>query len=331
MRHVTYGLRRPTWWGFAGRVVEDNETLINKYIDWKSSYTTAAGKNYRIWTERFQNFTSKAPEALTPDDWSAYALSLRGCYSPKCVEYALTVAHNYLRFWHEQGRLRMALYFAQVKKARCESHAAATGDEYRLMLKSLKGCNKLRDRAILMLLHDTGMRVGELVALEIDQMEEDASATIRTEKNVTNRRVFWNQDTHAVLERYIVQRINGKDASDWLFSGSHGSGNGSKPLTTRSVERMIKTACKRAGIGRKLSPHSFRHAWVHRLAALGLTDSTIAGLLGHSTPTTVAGYTKLSRPEAENLARRQFAPTGGVRLIRRNGFSRKSRTQTLAA
>ena len=286
---------------------EDSGSLISQYLEWKRSYAPRASVSYAIWVRRFQGAVNKAPEDITVGDWTAYARSLEGRFAPKCVEYALNIAHNYLRFWYEQGRLRrLPLYLARVRKAIACSHAAVTEEQYRLMVAALRaeGERALRDLAIVMMLHDTGMRVGELVSLEIEQVEEDASATIRTEKTVQRRQVFWNMDTDEVLHRLIVQRINSRAPTDWLFVGK--SGTGEKPLTTRAVQRIIQNACKLAGIKGHLSPHSFRHGFIHRLAFLGTPDAIIAQLVGHSTPFTIAHYTKLSRPEFSDYARRQF-------------------------
>ena len=188
-----------------------------------------------------------------------------------------------------------------------ESHAAISEEEYVQVVEALKrkGKDALRDLVIIMLLHDTGMRVGELVALEIEQIEEDLSATIRTEKTVQRRQVFWNQDTDDVLHQLIVERINSHAKEDFLFVRENAGCE--KPLTTRSVQRIVHEACKAAGITKHLSPHSFRHAYIHRLAKLSVPDAIIAQLVGHSTPYTISHYTKLSRPESEQFARRQFA------------------------
>lgn len=287
---------------------EDNETLISSYLEWKRSYAPPAARMYARWVRLFQQFTNKAPEAITLGDWTAFARSLEGRFAPKSVEFALNIIHNYLRFWHEQGRLRrLPLYLARVPRAISQSHHAASEDEYRQIVKALRseGSRSLRDLAIVMLLHDTGMRVGELAALEIGQIEEDASATIRTEKTVQRRRVFWNRDTDEVLHELIVQRINSGAQSDWLFVAKRGDGE--TPLTTRMMQRIIHRACELASIERCLSPHSFRHAFIHRQAKLGTPDAIIAQLVGHSTPFTIANYTKLSRPEFSDYARRQFA------------------------
>jgi site-specific recombinase XerD len=294
---------------------EDNESLVRQYLEWKSSYAPPAARMYARWVRRFQAATNKAPEAVTLGDWTAFAHSLNGRFAPKSVEFALNIAHNYLRFWHEQGRLRrLPLYLARVPKAISQSHLAISEDEYRQMVVALRneGERSLRDLAIVMLLHDTGMRVGELAALEIEQIEEDASAVIRTEKTVRRRRVFWNHDTDDVVHELIVQRINSRAQSEWLFVARRG--NGERPLTTRMMERIIKRVCDLAGIERRLSPHSFRHAYIHRQARLGTPDAIIAQLVGHSTTHTIAHYTKLSRPEFSEYARRQFGPPAGLAL-----------------
>lgn len=292
----------------AAPVASDNETLIHEYLEWKNTYAPRAANTYRVWVRRFQEFTNKAPEDLTIGDWTAFAGTLKGRFAPKSVEYALNIIHNYLRFWQEQGRLRqLPLYLARVPKAMACSHAAIREDEYRRMIAVLRsrGDAAVRDLTIVMLLHDTGMRVGELAVLEFEQIEEDASCVIKTEKTQRRRRVFWNVDTDEILHQLIVERVNQSDGSDWIFVSRQGR-EGDKPLTTRSVQRMIEATARAAGIARHLTPHSFRHAYIHRLAALGAPDAIIAQLVGHTTPHTISHYTKLSRVEFEQAARQQF-------------------------
>lgn len=290
-------------------VVRDNEELIREYLEWKQTHAPVAAKRYAIWVRRFQRIADKAPEWMELGDWTRFAASLQERrFAPKSVQFALSIAHNYLRFWHEQGRLRrFPLYLARVPKAIVNSHDAISEEEYRTLVRQLrsKGERRLRDLAIVMLLHDTGMRVGELVSLEIEQIETDASAIIRSEKTVARRQVFWNADTDEVLHQLIVQRVNQGNGSDSLFI-SERAGAENRPLTTRSVQRIVERSVRAAGIRRRLSPHSFRHGFIHRLAALSVPDAIIAQLVGHSTPHTVSHYTKLSRPEFREFASRQF-------------------------
>lgn len=283
-----------------------NRDPVVEYIAWKKSYTSSAYRSYLIWVRRFQEFVNKPPEELRHEDYSAFANNLSARFAPKCIEFALNVVHNYLRFFSEQGRLRFPLYLARVRRGFAQSHATISESEYRLIIHTLGEEKRWRDMAMVMLLHDSGMRVGELLSLEIDDLQEDCSAVIRTEKTFRQRRIFWNQDTDQALQLYLVDRINqGPSDTDALFVPK--ITKAVKPLSSRQVERMLKGVLKRAGIIRKLPPHSFRHAFIHRLAKLSVPDAIIAQLVGHSTPTTIAHYTKLTRPEFKEYAQRQLA------------------------
>jgi integrase/recombinase XerD len=287
------------------RLLENNP--VEEYLNWKRSYALPAFRSYKIWIERFYAFIGKAPEMLSHMDYAAFAEHLRLRYSPKSVEFALTVVHNYLRFFSEQHRLRFPLYLVRIPKAIARSHHAVSEEEYGKMVLALQSRKKasVRDLAILMLLHDTGMRVGELCSLEIDDIEPDCSAVIRTEKTTRRRRVFWNANTDNVIQRYLVERINSKPKTESLFVAA--CDEQEQGITSRSIQRMIGDAAKRAGVKANVCPHSFRHAFIHRLAKLGVPDALIAQLVGHSSPISIAHYTKLSRPEFEEVGRRQLS------------------------
>lgn len=284
-----------------------NDALVSEYLSWKQSYTATAFRAYKLWIRRFQAFVNKMPESLTYKDYVAFANSLERRYASANITFALTIVRNYLRFFLEQGRLGFPLYLVRVPRAFLNSHQAVTEEEYRKIVAHLSEtkAQRLRDLSLIMLLHDTGLRIGELLSLEIGDIGEDCSAVVRTEKTIRERRVFWNGDTDNVLQRYLVERVNhGPSDCDALFAAS--DPNASRALSVRAVQHMLKRVLSAAGISRRLSPHSFRHAFVHRLAKLGVPDAIIAQLVGHSTPNSIANYTKLSRPEFREYANRQL-------------------------
>ncbi len=286
-----------------------NEDLIEEYLSWKQSYSKSAYLSYRLWVTRFQAFVNKPPEEIRLGDYTAFAQSLQGHRASRGIEFALNVVHNYLRFYAEQGRLRLPLYLVRVPRGISNTHLAITEEEYRHIVNILRSMNPipLRDLAIIMLLHDTGLRIGELMSLEIDAIEEDKSAVVHTEKTIRFRRVYWNPDTDVILHNYLVERINsGPKDTEFLFATKR-MGTSSRALNNRSVQRMFRRALKLSNIPRKLCLHSFRHSFIHRLAKLGVPDAIIAQLVGHSTPLTISHYTKLSRPELAGIARRQLA------------------------
>jgi len=287
-----------------------NQSLIEEYLGWKQSHSKTAHRAYRLWITRFQNFVNQEPEDFKFNHYVAFAATLVGRHSARGIQYALSIIHAYLRFYFEQGRLRFPLYLVKIPRAAAESHQTVEEVDYRKMVETLRSMNPvpLRDLAMVMLLHDTGMRVGELVSLAVEDLEEDQSAVIRTEKTDRKRRVFWNADTDDILQRYLVERVNrGPIEADALFV-SHSNRHG-KAITGRSVARMLKGVLRRSGIAKRLSPHSFRHAFIHRLAKLGVPDAIIAQLVGHGSPNAISNYTKLSRPEFKEYAHRQLQYT----------------------
>lgn len=160
----------------------ENKALIEEYLACKATYAPAAVRSYRVWIERFQNSVSKQPENTTVGDFTAFAATLKK-HTPKGIEYALNVVHNYLRFFAEQGRLRLPMYLIRVPKAVSRSHRAVEEAEYRKMLSvlssRLRSETQIRDTLLLMLLHDTGMRIGEMLSLRLSDIDaKEYSAVI---------------------------------------------------------------------------------------------------------------------------------------------------------
>jgi len=281
---------------------------VEEYLKWKESYSKSAHKSYRIWVERFQQFVGKMPEELVLQDIVEFSRAIRQQYAPKNVQYGMNIVHNYLRFFHEQGRLSLPLYLVRVPRASSNTHHAITEEEYMRMLEVLnkKVPMPLQNLCVIRLLHDTGMRVGELCSLTIEDVGREKFAVIKTEKTTRERRIFWSAATDTLLRMYLSLRSEVELERDQnaLFVGSRGSYTGR--ITARSIERMIRTVAQDAGIQTNICPHSFRHGFVHRLAKERVPDAIIAQLVGHSTAHTVAEYTKLSRPEHEEAYRRVF-------------------------
>lgn len=303
------GLFLPKNYQFSQAGNRSNEDCIEEFLAWKKSYTQWAYRRYRIWVTRFQEFANCRPEEMRASDYVGFADWVKSNFSPKCAQYALNITHNYLRYYSEQGRLKFPMFLIRVPRARSESHYCLSETEYQAMLDgvvSLPGAIARRNEAIVRMLHDTGMRVGELVGLNVDDVNEERCARIPTEKTVEDRYVFWTPETQKALTRYRrewVQAFGGRDklvgSSDApLFVSSRGA---DVRITARSVERAIKQMSERAKLVANICPHSFRHAFIHRMARKGVPDSVTASLVGHTTPMTVAHYTKLSRTEQRHF------------------------------
>lgn len=149
----------------------------------------------------------------------------------------------------------------------------------------------LRDRCMLELLYATGIRVSELVGININDVNfEERLIRIRG-KGKKERLAPFGRIAENCLTSYIRsrQQINKGDIDvDTLFLNYRG-----ERLTARSVERIVDKYIRAAALRRKISPHSLRHSFASHLLSRGADLRVIQELLGHESLATTQKYTHL--------------------------------------
>jgi len=148
--------------------------------------------------------------------------------------------------------------------------------------------NRSRDRAILELLYSSGLRVSELVGLNLDQLNSDLGIVRVMGKGRKERIVPVGIKALEALKVYLEER-GASRGEDPIFVNSFG-----ERLTTRSVGRLIKKYTKHSGIFRKVSPHSLRHTFATHLLDAGADIREIQEMLGHASLSTTQKYTHVS-------------------------------------
>jgi len=149
-----------------------------------------------------------------------------------------------------------------------------------------------RDRAILELLYATGLRVSELIKLEMDQVNLKAGYLICRGKGGKERVVPFGSSAQAALRRYLseVRPLLIKKESPYLFLTRQG-----KPFTRQGLWKLLHHYAVLAGLEEKVSPHVLRHSFATHLLERGADLRSVQILLGHSQITTTQIYTHLSR------------------------------------
>ncbi len=168
---------------------------------------------------------------------------------------------------------------------------------------------RLRNRAILLLLRDTGMRCGELQALDLKDIDLDKKrALIQTKKSRGMRpirAVFWYDECNEAMKEWLeerekfLQKRNTKE--DALFVIVH-KNKGVARIGPSAAGIAFRKASWIAGV-KPLNPHSLRHRKGHLLAKSGANNSIISGVLGHSSLASSFVYTMMNDTELENVAR----------------------------
>jgi len=149
----------------------------------------------------------------------------------------------------------------------------------------------LRDRAALELLYASGIRVGELVAIDLVDVSFDERLVRVKGKGKKERLVPFGKKAEASLRTYLRARsdlLKGRLGQNAFFLNYKGG-----RLTSRSVERIVRKYILRTAVSRKISPHSLRHSFASHLLSRGADLRVIQELLGHASLATTQKYTHL--------------------------------------
>lgn len=157
----------------------------------------------------------------------------------------------------------------------------------------------LRDMAILETLFSTGLRISELCHLTRDKINLDRGEFMVRGKGNKPRIVFLSPDAKTAIARYLKKR---PDNNEFVFI-AHVLNNNAEGLTARSVERIIQKFATKAGIVKKVTPHTLRHSYATDLLINGADIRSVQALLGHSSITTTQVYTHITNRQLGEVHR----------------------------
>jgi integrase/recombinase XerC len=158
-----------------------------------------------------------------------------------------------------------------------------------------------RDRAIMEMLYSTGIRVSELVVLNMDDIDFMGEVVHVRGKGKKERIAPIGSSALQVIQHYMEYRNkraqnNVNFDSKVLFVNKFG-----KQLSTRSVRRKLDKYLKMAGLDSALSPHTLRHSFATHMLNNGADLRTVQELLGHQSRSTTQVYTHLMATKLKNV------------------------------
>jgi site-specific recombinase XerD len=163
--------------------------------------------------------------------------------------------------------------------------------EQLLNFKTSDSLRRLRDKAILELLFSTGLRVSELANLKRADINLKKDEFSVRGKGGKIRPIFTSARAREAIKSYLDRRADPETA---LFVSIPKNKAALTPLTPRSIERMIKKYAIRAGITKKITPHTLRHSFATDLLMNGADIRSVQAMLGHSSITTTQIYTHIT-------------------------------------
>ncbi len=162
----------------------------------------------------------------------------------------------------------------------------------------------LRNRAMLELLYGSGLRVSELISLEMNHVDLDNGMLRLWGKGFKERVVPFGDEAAEVLREYLSR---GREVllrvvrSRLLFPNSSG-----RPLSRQNIWTMVAKCSSKAGLNKRITPHTLRHTFATHLLENGADLRLVQEFLGHSDISTTQIYTHVSRKYLREAYDRAF-------------------------
>jgi len=277
---------------------------VNEFLDYLSAECGLADNTVRAYRNDLTAFvlhlhdTGRTDlETVSPEAVIQHLLALkeRGL-AINTVARALVALRMFFRFLTSEGRLekdptgtlhgpRLTRYLPEIMTEPEVTALLAAPDP-----TTIKG---IRDRAILQLLYASGARAAEVAGLTLDAIHPDLGYVRLLGKGSKERIVPISDSAIEALQEYIHTArpvfLKGKE-SNRVFIGLRG-GN----VTRQTLWRLVRQYALKAGIPRRISPHTLRHSFATHLLEHGADLRAIQEMLGHASILTTERYTHVDR------------------------------------
>jgi integrase/recombinase XerD len=259
-----------------------------------SSNTTSA---YRTDLEQFSQFVNERGkqdwQALNRDDVVAFLIFLKERqYATSTLARRTAAVKSFSAFLHHEGLISADptadLDSPRVDRTPPKSITVNLVDELLELPLASSGPEALRDKAMLELLYATGMRVSELVALDLDDLDMQTEC-VRCGGQTKGRTLPITGSTVTALEEYNdigrPQLARGNRQLDTALFLNHRG----KRLTRQGFWLILKRYAEKLGVD-ELTPHTLRHSFAAHMLANGADLRSVQTLLGHASISTTQIY-----------------------------------------
>jgi len=252
--------------------------------------------NYTKDLESFFNSTEKKKleeiDYLTVRKYLAVMTNRRS--SKRSIARRLSTLRTFFKFLYRDGYIKTNPV-SGVSTPKLDRKLPVFLDEIKVVqfitAPSKDDLSGLRDRAILETLYSSGMRVSELVSMNISNIDFISGLVKVLGKGRVERLTPIGEEAAKALRQYLNARSkNKKDKIPAVFLNKSG-----QRITDRSIRRIVDKYISAAAIKEKISPHSLRHSFATHLLNKGADLRSVQELLGHKNLSTTQIYTHVSQ------------------------------------
>lgn len=272
--------------------------LIREFLEYceiERGHSQLTIRNYDHYLSRFLEFAEKAgvatPEKIDLELVRQWRLELNRLerMSRATQNYHLIALRSFLKYLAKRDIQTLAA--EKIELADTPERQVTFLDENELerllAAPDLRKPTGARDKAILEVLFSTGLRVSELANLKRTEINLDSGEFAVRGKGGKVRVVFLSDAAKQWLERYLKSR---QDDTPTVF-----------PITVRQIQRVVDGHARKAGIVKKVHPHTLRHSMATDLLQGGADLRSVQSLLGHASVTTTQIYTHVTNVQLKEV------------------------------
>lgn len=291
------------------------------YLEIERGKSVLTRRNYDFYLTRFIELTKLTkPEQITIDDVRDFRLALnrltnqRGQTLRRATQnYHLIALRSFLKYMARTDVKTLPAEKIELAKFSQRQVDFLDGPDLDAFLDAPLRTDEpaiiqKRDQAILELLFSSGLRVSELTALKRETLNlAKQDFTVRG-KGDKLRIAFLSQAAREAIKGYLALR---RDSSPYVFVRHDRAARAAtsyqlqttnyKPLTPRSVQRLVTAYAKLAGITKRVTPHVLRHTFATDLLMNGADIRSVQALLGHASITTTQIYTHVTNQHLKDV------------------------------
>lgn len=239
--------------------------------------------SYTFFNEKFLNFIKKKPEEIGVEDIKKYVGEIITDKARSTVLLSISA----LKFFYEIV-LKKDLKELKIPKTEKRLPNVLTKQEVKQIIENTE---TKKSYLILSFLYSTGLRVSELTNLKKEEINFDERiGWVRKGKGKKDRMFILPEKLISELKNHSL-----KIESEFLFPGRDGK------MTPRNIQKIINKTALKAGIQKKVTPHTLRHSFGTHLLENGTDIRKIQELLGHANLNTTQLYTHISSDELKKI------------------------------
>lgn len=276
--------------------------MIDEFIDYlrfEKKYSENTISSYTLDLKKFTNYIKKDYDKIKKEDIQKYIQNLSKEESSLSVSRTISTLKSFYKFLeiNKYTKTNPLTLISNPKQPKTLPKVLSEEEVNKLLDINLKTDFDYRNKAMLELMYGSGLRVSELINLNVNDIDVN-NCTVRIFGKGSKERIIpLNEYATEAINNYILYHRTAlfkHGENNYLFLNNHGN-----KMTRQGFFKILKKLAKEKNIKTEFSPHTLRHSFATHLLKYGADLRSIQELLGHSDISTTQIYTHITNEKLQ--------------------------------